>query len=335
MRILFSVHLFVPSHLCGAERFIYHIIKNLQSQGHEVRVLLHQAELFNVKVPYVYDDIEVFGNTGNILQYDWADVLVTHLDFTAHTIGVGQIIKKPVVCIVHNTHIYQSISVAPKVFVVYNCEWAKNLLHYSHPSIVLTPPCDYRYYNVCPDPISNEYITLISLNHNKGGELFYEIAKRMPHKKFLGVTGSYDPQIKKDLPNVTIIDKQVDIRPVYAKTRILLMPSLYESWGMTGTEAMSNGIPVIACPTPGLKENLGDAGIFMTAREWVDEKEKQEKPYNVDQWVKAINKLDNEDTYRYHSVKSRNRSIELDPKRQLEEFEQFLFKAVYGMPVEA
>lgn len=309
---------------------MWHIIKHLQAQGHECRVLLHQAKMNNIRTPYTFDGIEVFGNMGSLDQYMWADVLITHLDFTSHTIEIGKIIKRPVVCLVHNTHIYQSIANAPKVYVAYNCEWAKKLLHYDHPSIVLTPPCDYRYYNVCPDPISNEYITLISLNHNKGGELFYEIAKRMPHKKFLGVTGSYDPQIKRELPNVTIIDKQVDIRPVYAKTRVLLMPSLYESWGMTGTEAMSNGIPVIACPTPGLTENLGDAGIFMSPREWENEKENKEKPYSVDQWVKAINKLDKEDTYRYHSVKSRKRSIELDPRKQLEEFEQFIIKAVYG-----
>ena len=41
------------------------------------------------------------------------------------------------------------------------------------------------------------------------------------------------------------------------------MPSAYETWGMVGVEAMTNGIPVIAHPTPGLRESLGDAGIFV------------------------------------------------------------------------
>jgi glycosyltransferase involved in cell wall biosynthesis len=50
---------------------------------------------------------------------------------------------------------------------------------------------------------------------------------------------------------------------VWAKTRILLARSLYESYGMAAVEALASGIPVIAHPTPGLREALGDAALFL------------------------------------------------------------------------
>lgn len=331
MRILFSIHLFPPHHLCGAERYVQSIIKHLQSKGHECRVLHHCANVYNIKTPYTYDGIQVYGKTGNIDQYAWADVLVTHLDYTHHTIMIGNIIKRPVVCLVHNTQPYNCIQSNKNLFVVYNAQHAREALNYDHPSMVLPPPCDYRKYDVGKNPIDNEYITLISLNHNKGGEVLYRLAEAMPDRKFLAVTGSYDAQIKRSAPNVRIIDKQEDMRQVYGQTRLLIMPSLYESWGMTATEAAANGIPVIACDTPGLRENLSYAGIFMPERSWKQkEPEYIENEYGIEPWIHAIEFLDDRNRYAEFSVLARERSRELDPVKSLDEFEQFIIKARYA-----
>ncbi|MBQ1163612.1 glycosyltransferase, partial [Streptomyces sp. A73] len=50
---------------------------------------------------------------------------------------------------------------------------------------------------------------------------------------------------------------------VYGRTRVLLMPRSYESWGRAGCEALASGIPVEAHPTPGLCESLGEAGVYV------------------------------------------------------------------------
>jgi glycosyltransferase involved in cell wall biosynthesis len=237
--------------------------------------------------------------------------MFTHLDYTRWSIGLAAMYKKPLFHLIHNTHVYEEIVQAEKPqYIIYNSNWAKSRLSYNHDSIILHPPCDFRFYDCVANPIENKYITLINLNENKGGELLYQIAELLPHKKFLGVKGSYDEQIIKHLPNVTILDKQIDIREVYKKTRLLIMPSLYESWGRTATEAMASGIPVICTETGGLSENCGKAGIYA---------ERTAEAYAL-----AIEALDNQKLYLRKSKESRIRSRELDPVTELAQFNEWL-----------
>jgi glycosyltransferase involved in cell wall biosynthesis len=56
------------------------------------------------------------------------------------------------------------------------------------------------------------------------------------------------------------------------------MPSNYETYGMVAREAGVSGIPVICTPTDGLKENLGEAGIYVDYRD-------------IDGYEKAIREL--------------------------------------------
>lgn len=90
------------------------------------------------------------------------------------------------------------------------------------------------------------------------------------------------------------------------------MPSYYESWGRVAVEAMSLGIPVIAHPTPGLKESLGDAGLFANRD-------------SIDQWVRLIDKLKTDPWfYGLKSAEGRVRARHLDPAPQLKEIESWL-----------
>jgi len=313
MNILNSIHLYPPQHLCGAEFMIHAINKSCKSYGHDVRVLLHQANHYRIKNHYIFDDIDVFPPEQILLEklVGWSNAMFTHLDYTRLSIAMAEMFNKPLFHLIHNTHTYPEIVNANKQqFIIYNSEWAKNQLNYNHDSIIVHPPCDYRYYNVCDNPIDNEFITLINLNENKGANIFYELAKLLPNKKFLGIKGSYDEQIIKQLPNVTILDKQIDIRNIYKQTRLLLMPSLYESWGRTATEAMASGIPVICTDTGGLAENCGNAGTYS---------ERTAEAYAI-----KIEKLDNSKLYLRKSKQARQRAIELDPTIELAQFNDWL-----------
>lgn len=297
------------------------------SKGHECRVILHQSEIYRIKTPYIYEGVEVFGATGMVDAYRWADIILTHLDFTQFTIIMAASARRPIVHLVHNDITYSSIMNGyGNNAVVYNSKWVADVLRYPHPSIVLPPPCDAKDYKV--DNEGADAITLISLNENKGADIFYQIAEAMPEQKFIGVVGSYDEQIIRHLPNVEIVPNSPDILATYRRTKILLMPSAYESWGRTATEAMCSGIPVICTPTPGLKENCGNAAYYVGKELQIREPGKPAVDRgSVSDWINAIKYV--LENYEKYCVLSTNRAAELNPSADLEKLEQFLMKQAY------
>jgi glycosyltransferase involved in cell wall biosynthesis len=316
MTILWPIHLYPPVHNCGAEYMAHGVNKFLMARGHHARVLLYQANRYKITRAYEYEGVTVYPPANELSLAKNADVLITHLDYTQAAIRLARQAKRPCVQFVHNDSVYQSILDAPEVNIVYNSEWIKEKVNYPNNSFVLTPPCDYRHYDVNEDPEASEYITLINIDFNKGGEVLQKIAKAMPDKKFLAVMGSYSVddkgQITDQPGNVKIIPNTNDILSVYRQTRVLIMPSKYESWGRTATEAMCSGIPVVCAATPGLVENCDKAGLFVDDRD------------DVDQWVRWIKRLDDKKFYKEASKKAKQRSRELDPIKKLEEFEQWL-----------
>lgn len=312
MKILFSIHLYPPKHLCGAEFYAHNMAKGLIKMGHEVRVFLHQWYGATTEGVYNLDGVLVCpptcSNQAKDELFQWADIVLTHLDFTKWTLWKCRTLNKPVVFITHNTSdFYNDMINQGRAWVIYNCEHAKQELNYQRPSMVFEPFIELE--RCVSEDKGREYITLINLNENKGVRQFYEIAKAMPDRKFLGVKGSYMEQELNAPPNVEIWGKQTDIRKVYEKTRILLMPSDYESYGMTAAEAMANGIPVICTPTPGLVENCGDAAQYLSRTD-------------IKKWVSLIRKLDNSKEYEKWSKKGLERTTSR-PDR-FKELEQFL-----------
>lgn len=335
MRVLWSIHLYPPAHNCGSEWMAHNINQFLISRGHHVRVILHYYK----GDMYILDGVEVFPATGIVDAYRWADVIMTHLDMTQYTILMAKTAEKPLVHFVHNDIPYSSIlNNFGNVSAVYNSKWIADKIGYNIPGHVLHPPCDVSGYMV---ESSREYITLISLNERKGGNKLFEIAQLMPDKKFIGVIGSYDNPgplklsqidiVNKllQLPNVTIVPNTPDILATYRRTRILIMPSDYESWGRTATEAMCSGIPVICTPTPGLVENCGEAALYVGKP--LDECEPGDAQVDIgsaEEWAKTIRSLDNEEKYKKYSLLCKQRAQQLDPLAELEGLESFLYDRV-------
>jgi hypothetical protein len=109
-------------------------------------------------------------------------------------------------------------------------------------------------------------VATLSVNALKGGRQFWELARLMPEVPFLGVQGGYGSQIVQSVDNVHLIKhvhhEDLD-EMVWARASVFLQLSEYESWGMAAAEAIAHGIPVVAHPTPGVVENLGDAAIYV------------------------------------------------------------------------
>ena len=235
-----------------------------------------------------------------------ASVICTQLDHTGLAAHLATVCRKPIVYFMHSTLRlacpYRPDNPAPQ-HVVYNAEWVRDELAFPMTSVVARPPVDWRRFRV---ETTRECVTLVNVRADKGSAVFFECARRMPGRRFLGSMGFLPPSSEPPaLPNVECVPFVRDARQIYARTRVLLMPSAYESWGRTAVEAMASGIPVIAHPTPGLRESLGPAGIFCDRD-------------RVEDWVAAIERLDDPTAYAAASDAAWRRARELDPADDLE-----------------
>lgn len=265
MRVLHMAHMAPPVHNAGAETHTHAMLVALVQAGHEVDVLLSQPadpaewEIDGVRVHGYRDKRDPFGFLPD------TDLVTCHLENTARATYLARSWWLPLVHICHNDLPFtrrwlghQSVRLA-----VFNTRWMADGMAGAarSRSVIVHPYPDPALYHTEP----GDRVTLVNLWPDKGGEVFAALAARMPRTKFLGVKGAYgQPQIAPERANVDIQAHTPDVRgDILSRTRILLMPSSYESFGRVAAEAMTCGIPVIAHPTPGLVENLGDAGIFV------------------------------------------------------------------------
>jgi glycosyltransferase involved in cell wall biosynthesis len=100
----------------------------------------------------------------------------------------------------------------------------------------------------------------------------FELAAHCPDLEFLvAESWNLEPnwrvlcqQRARQLGNVQWLAPTDDMRAVYAQSRVLLMPSVWEeSFGRTVVEAQLNGIPVLASDRGALVESVGSGGLTL------------------------------------------------------------------------
>ena len=151
------------------------------------------------------------------------------------------------------------------------------------------------------EEFQGDCITLVNANQNKGVVQFIDMAKRMPDRKFLAVIPYYGELRPPPAPdNVEWIPFDDDIRTILKRTRILVMPSYYESFGRIAFEAMYNGIPVIYSKINPKSKYPG--GSTEGVETWIKPAGIPADRENIEEWVSAIEDLDNEETYHARST---------------------------------
>ena len=154
------------------------------------------------------------------------------------------------------------------------------------------------------EPFKGDCITLVNANVNKGVHQFLDMARKLPERRFLGVLPYYgERQVPPAPSNVEWVPFNDDIRAVLKRTRILLVPSYYESFGRIAVEAMLNRIPVIySKPNP---NSVYPGGSTEGLHEWIQPVGIGCDRDTIDEWVTAIRSLDNETVYSERAEHSR------------------------------
>lgn len=115
------------------------------------------------------------------------------------------------------------------------------------------------------------------------------VGNRMPHKNFpmllealalipeesrprLVITGSHGDDPLAPIVRQLGLDRWVDLRgwiplddldDLYARSTIMVFPTLFEGFGLPALEAMSRGCPVVASDLPVLREVCGEAALWV------------------------------------------------------------------------
>lgn len=229
---------------------------------------------------YVLDGVTVLPSSGSTHRHIiddaesiGASVLFAHSTLSAATVRAARRMKIPSILAVHAPRRFaddlRHAWPAAKVRL-YNTEAARK--DWKDPKgWLLHPP-------VGPPPTemiegTGDALTLTSSLVNKGAMRVLKLARSMPAQRFIivrspahGTHGSPDfEEEAADLGNVEVWDR---LHPrmmsvLWAETRILLVPSRYETYGLSALEAAWHGIPSVHVDTVHVREGIGTAARLL------------------------------------------------------------------------
>lgn len=319
MRIFAAVPDYPPQSRVGAWLCTHEYLAGCAAAGDEVRVLtLHDRhEEYSIDGVRVFPMLRGFDLTRGI---EWADVVVSHAGDNGTPAEHAARIGRPSVRLAHG-RLREPEQLEGAALVVFNSESLRDSAPWwSGPSVVINPPVWPERHRVELAPAGR--VTLVNLTHAKGGSLFWRLARQLDTIAFLGVRGGYGVQLHEDRPNVRVIPTTDDMRAdVWRSTRVLLMPSESETWGMVALEAACSGIPTIAHPTPGLLESLGESATFVDRDD-------------AGGWVAAIERLQDLDVWTAASAAALDRAGRLDPAASVAAFVESLHNLTRGEPAD-
>jgi len=278
MTLVALSHAYPPAWNLGGEVALHRM---LTAVGRPVTVLTRTPE------SYDFDDIHVepIGLTDVLnvnvdptplieqLKALGASAVIAQNELSLPAVKAAKHLGIPSVVIVHAPPRYGKAlrtAVATATHVIFNTrtsmeEWGRRDGLVVHPPISPLPPAS--------EPHGTTY-TLLSNLANKGVAVVLDLAAQMPEQPFLIVRSpaefthglpDFDERATA-LPNVTIAARvpPADVAARYlSRTRILLAPSRYETYGMSAIEAAGYSIPAVHVDTPHVREGIGDAAILI------------------------------------------------------------------------
>lgn len=155
---------------------------------------------------------------------------------------------------------------------------------------VVTPFIDTEALRATSTGGRREALTFVGLDEWKGASMALRLAEALPDRRYLFLDGPRaSARIRaraSRLRNVERLPWTQDMGRVFARTRLLLMPSLWEEpFGRLPVEAGACGVPTLASARGGLREAVGAGGLVIDPAE------------DLSLWVHGIRQLDDPERY--------------------------------------
>ena len=321
MTVVALSHGYPPLWNMGGEVSLH---RTLQAIDEEVIVLT------NVDKPYTFEGIKVMQiNTPDVLDVMadpkpiakqlrelGARVVIAQNELSLPAVKAAAEVGAISIVSLHTPPKYGKLlrqAVVEADYAIYNTETSAR--QWGEPNaLVVHPPI-----NPLPNKTINDgdAFTLLSSLVNKGVEVVLELAKMYPDRRFIVVRSPAEPTHGLEdledrvasLPNVELHPRVApeDVDKYFKQTRILLVPSRYETYGMSAIEAAGYGIPSVHVDTPHTREGIGEASILIP-------------PLSVQKAAEAIDIIDND--YEEYSKAARKRAEWLQ-ERQEQEMQAF------------
>jgi glycosyltransferase involved in cell wall biosynthesis len=318
MTLVALTHGYVPAHSLGGEVSLH---RTLVAAGRPA-IVLTQTEK-----PYELDGIHVKPiATGDVLNVNAdpapiirqlagvnATAVLAQNELSLPAVKAARELGIPSIVSVHTPPKYgRNIlrAVQDATHRIYNTnassvEWAR-------PGLVLHPPTPF----LPTAPTHGDAYTILSNLSNKGAAVVLDLAERMPGQRFIIVRSpaeathglpDFDDRAAA-LPNVEVAPRVApdEVADRYlAQTRILLVPSKYETYGMSAIEAAGYGIPSVHVDTPHVREGIGDAAELI-------------RPLSLNDTIRAVDAIEADYTRRSDLARARaaylalRQDVELD-----------------------
>lgn len=154
-------------------------------------------------------------------------------------------------------------------------------------------------------PEARSFVTIVNPSPHKGAALFARLAAMLgvarPDIPLLIVESGRSAQMLAGVPGLNLaqysqiltIPALPNPRDIYALTRILLVPSVFdEPFGRVAAEAMLNGIPPLVSDRGGLSETVGPGGQVLPIPPWMrPDTRRIPEPHEVQPWFDAVTRL--------------------------------------------
>ena len=313
MLVLFvSDHMYLPQRVGGTKSSTHDLVMGLRSLQHEAAVhcrlrssdalgLRHRLlTLLRLRSRPTYDHAmgyRVFRSRRpvptelpDVARRLDPDVIVVQAERLSRLIAAALRTPYPVIVYIRDVEfqkLEEPLPAVPRICYVANSQFVadRSRALFGIDCAVLPPLVNPQRFHC---RTTRETVTFINPVPIKGSDVAFRLAEARPDIPFLFLEGwpvdaaqESERRRRADaLPNLIWQQSVIDMRPIYGRTRLMLVPSQWEEgWGRVVTEAQLSGIPALASHRGGLPEAVGPGGILVAP----------DAP--IEEWLRALSTL--------------------------------------------